>query len=259
MDKNYSVLQIREIFHIEFLRGFARKFKPAFYALKGGVNMRLYFKSIRYSEDMDIDIHTVDTVTLRDAVMKIITLTSFINELKSFGIEDVRPPDIKKAKQTNTTQRFKIHIITHSNEDLFTKVEFSRRRTSGNAVAEPVPESVLRPYKTSPLIVNHYDINAAVVQKINALAGRNVVQARDIFDLYALSTQYPAKDDGKIVSVGSKISGTACENVFSVGFNQFRDTVLSYLAEEDRTVYDNPGIWDEIKLKVHEFICQKSQ
>ena len=49
----YTNLQIREIFHIAFLRQFAKKFKPSFYALKGGVNMRLYFKSPRYSEDMD--------------------------------------------------------------------------------------------------------------------------------------------------------------------------------------------------------------
>lgn len=254
----YNSLQIREIFHIEFLRIFSRKFKPTFYALKGGVNMRLYFKSIRYSEDMDMDVNTVNIVTLRDVVMKIITSNSFINELKPFGIEEIHPPDTKKAKQTNTTQRFKIHIITHGNEDLFTKIEFSRRVTSGNSVAEPVSDSVLRSYRVAPLITSHYDINSAVIQKINALSGRNVIQARDIFDLYMLSTQYSLKDGGKI-GVSSRISKTACENIFLVGFNQFRDTVLSYLTEEDRTMYDNPNIWDEIKLKVNEFICQKPQ
>lgn len=254
----YNSLQIREIFHIEFLRAFARKFKPAFYALKGGVNMRLYFKSIRYSEDMDLDVNTVDIVTLRDAVMKIITSSHFINELKSFGIKEIRPPDIKKAKQTYTTQRFKIHLITHGNEDLFTKVEFSRRGTYGNSIVEPVSGNVLRPYKVSPLIISHYDINTAVIQKINALAGRSIVQTRDIFDIYTLSTQYTVKNDGRITA-DPKILKTASENIFSVGFNQFRDTVLSYLAEEDRAMYDKPDIWDDIKLKVNEFICQKPQ
>ena len=61
----------------------------------------------------------------------------------------------------------------------------------------------------------------------------------------------------KLAAVGSKILKIAGENIFSVDFRQFRDTVLSYLTEEDRAMYDNPGIWDEIKLKVHEFICQK--
>lgn len=257
MDTNYyNSLQLREIFHIEFLRVFARKFKPAFYGLKGGVNMRLYFKSIRYSEDMDIDLNTVDLITLRDTVMNIITSNSFLNELKPFGIASLLPPDIRKAKQTNTTQRFKVHIITNGNEDLFTKVEFSRRQTSGNSVVESVPDNVLRPYRISPLIINHYDINTVILQKIKALAGRNIVQTRDIFDLYTLSTQYTADKDRKI-DVGSHILKVACENIFSVEFRQFRDTVLSYLAEDHRAMYDNPDIWDEIRLKVNEFICQK--
>ena len=46
----------------------------------------------------------------------------------------------------------------------------------------------------------------------------------------------------------------ARENVFEVGFAQFRDTVLSYLTEEDQVVYDTAASWDEIKLKVANFI-----
>jgi predicted nucleotidyltransferase component of viral defense system len=252
----YNNLQIREIFHIEFLRAFSRKFKPSFYALKGGVNLRLFFKSARYSEDMDLDVNTVDTVTLRDFVMKTLTSDAFVNELRSFGIEDILPPNIIKAKQTTTTQRFKIHLISQRSEDLFTKVEFSRRGSSGNSIVESISDSVLRPYKISPLLVSHYDIHTAVIQKINALAGRKVVQARDVFDLYLLSTQYTAPGKGNIIT-NSKVLKTASENIFSIGFNQFRDTVLSYLTEEDRRAYDSSDAWDEIKLKVNELICPK--
>jgi predicted nucleotidyltransferase component of viral defense system len=251
----YNNLQLREIFHIEFLRVFARKFKPALYALKGGVNLRLFFRSARYSEDMDLDINTVDLVTLRDFVMKTLASISFINELKPFGIEEVRPPDISKAKQTATTQRFKIHLISQGNEDLFTKIEFSRREGSGRSIAESVPENVLRPYKVSPLIISHYDIKTAIKQKIGALAGRSVVQARDIFDLYILSTQseYSTKD------IDPEILKTASENLFSIGVNQFRDTVLEYLTDEDKQSYDNAHTWDEIKLKISELLCRKPE
>lgn len=55
-DKFYTSLQIREAFHLEFLRSFGRKLAADRYCLKGGVNLRLFFRSIRYSEDMDIDI-----------------------------------------------------------------------------------------------------------------------------------------------------------------------------------------------------------
>jgi len=48
----YNSLQQREIFHLEFLRWFGRKADPKHYALKGGVNMRFFFGSIRYSEEI---------------------------------------------------------------------------------------------------------------------------------------------------------------------------------------------------------------
>ena len=52
----FNSLQQREIFHLEFLRWFSRKVEAKYYALKGGVNMRFFFSSLRYSEDMDIDV-----------------------------------------------------------------------------------------------------------------------------------------------------------------------------------------------------------
>ncbi|HBU69700.1 MAG TPA: hypothetical protein DEE98_04890 [Elusimicrobia bacterium] len=253
---HYNSLQIREIFHVEFLRWFSRKFKPEVYALKGGVNIRLFFKSRRYSEDMDLDVKSVSVVTLRDSVMKILTSPVFAKDLKPYGIEEVQPPDITKAKQTGTTQRFKLHLITQNNEDLFTKIEFSRREGKGISIVESIPDTVLRPYKTSPFVISHYDVNTAVSQKIGALAGRSVVQARDIFDLYTLSTQYESSNSKKALNDQNTID-KAVDNLFSVDFNQFRDTVVAYLTDEDRSVYNSPETWDEIKLKVSELICQK--
>jgi len=106
---SYDNLQVREVFHIEFLRAFTKKIRPSFYVLKGGVNMRLFFGSVRYSKDMDLDVNTVSVSVLRDTVMKIIVSTSFQNELKVFGIEKILP----------TTQRFKIHLITHQGDDTY--------------------------------------------------------------------------------------------------------------------------------------------
>jgi len=257
---NYSFnnFQIREVFHIEFLRNFIKKVRPSFYAVKGGVNLRLFFNSVRYSEDIDLDVNTVSVNMLCDTVMKIIGSASFHNELKTFGIENVLPPDITKAKQTETTQRFKLHLITHQGEDLFTKIEFSRRRFSGNSVVEPIPEKVLRKYRMFPLVVNHYDAETAVMQKINALADRKVVQARDIFDIHMLSTNILPFKKSRHNAAAASLKA-ASNNVFSVSFRQFRDTVLNYLAEEDRKVYENEGLWDEIKLKVNDIICGNNE
>ena len=188
MDKVlYTPLQLREIFHLEFLRWLSKKIRTNFYVLKGGVNLRFFFKNIRYSEDMDLDVQGIGVEKLKEIVMNIINSSLFQNNLKIFGIEKVVPPDITKAKQTQTTQRFKVHLITTKTEDLFTKIEFSRRGFRGEIFIEPVPEYILREYKIPPVIVPHYGIFSTIIQKIEAIAKRNIVQARDIFDLYILT------------------------------------------------------------------------
>lgn len=252
MDR-YDSLQLREVFHIEFLRWFGRIIKPDNYTVKGGVNLRLFFKSFRYSEDMDIDVSGVKVIQLKEAVMKILDNRAFMDTIKPFGIITISAPDMSKAKQTETTQRFKIHLLSSAGEDLFTKIEFSRRGFSGNAVIEPVNDAIMRAYKLAPLLVPHYDNASAVMQKIDALASRKSIQARDIFDLYVLSSQYTSggkQIDGIAQGVFSKAYG----HVFEVEFEQFRDTVVSYLSTEDQGMYNNPESWAEVCLKTANFI-----
>lgn len=256
----YTYLQLREVFHLEFLRLLSRKVNPNYYALKGGVNLRFFCNSFRYSEDMDVDIHTIEVGALRDIVMKILQSASFQDILKTFGIERIIPPDIIKAKQTQTTQRFKVHLITPASEDLFTKIEFSRRGFKGEVIVQSVLTPISRLYKTPPLIIPHYNLQSATLHKIEALSSRVVIQARDIFDLYILTSQYkpflPTGKQGE--KEGIKINESqfkkAYENVFEVNFKQFRDTVISYLSAEDQSVYNSSSLWDEIKLKVANFI-----
>jgi len=244
----YSDLQLREVFHLEFLRWLGRKIKAEYYCLKGGVNLRLFFKSIRYSEDMDLDAGQIKVSALKDAVMEILKGQLFQDSLKPFGIQRIIPPNITKAKQTETTQRFKVHLISYTGEDLFTKIEFSRRGFKGNVVIQPVSDDIVRFYKLSPLLVPHYDALSAISQKINALAARKVTQARDIFDLYILNTQYSLTDRGNIKIERNKLS-LAYENLLEVDFAVFRDSVVSYLSSEDQKIYGNARAWEEIRMK----------
>jgi len=249
----FDSLQLREIFHLEFLRHLGRKLKPGCYALKGGANMRFFFGSFRYSEDMDLDASGLEVSALADTVMKILRSSSLLDTLKPFGISDVSAPNIKKAKQTQTTQRFKIHILASSGEDLLTKVEFSRRGFKGKIVVRPVSGSVLRAYKMPPLLVPHYDAQSAAMQKVEALALRKTVQARDIFDLYLLISRIGPGQPADI-RLSKKILTSAYENIFQVSFEEFRDTVTAYLAEDDRKLYESLAIYDEIKLRAADFI-----
>lgn len=253
----YDSLQLREIFHLEFLRWMSKKIKADNYALKGGVNLRFFFNSFRYSEDMDLDIHSVNVNILKDIVMNILGTLSFTDTLNPFGIERIVPPDISKAKQTETTQRFKIHLITSSGEDLFTKIEFSRRGFKGEALIQAVSDVISRSYKMAPLLVPHYEIQSAIMQKIEALATRAVIQARDVFDLYILNSQYnhaKSRQIEKLDKLGIDKFKKAQDNIFEISFEQFRDTVLNYLAPENQAIYKTTVSWDEIKLKVANFI-----
>ena len=255
----YTHLQLRELFHIEFLRLLGRKLKTNNYAVKGGVNLRLFFKSVRYSEDMDLDVAGIGVGELRELVMKILQARSFREGFYAFGISDIIPPDMRVAKQTQTTQRFKVHLITVAGEDLFTKIEFSRRGFDGKVITESVPAVILRDYRLSPLITSHYDARSAVMQKINALTSRSAIQARDIFDLYVLSSQisHAAPKEFKLLSTA--ILAKAHERIFEVSFEMFRDEVVSYLSDEDKNMYDNASSWEEIKLKVADFIEELSK
>jgi predicted nucleotidyltransferase component of viral defense system len=257
-DKIYNALQLRELFHIEFLRWLSRKIKPSFYIVKGGTNLRLFFKSIRYSEDMDLDIRGIELFKLKDAVMDILKAPSFAMTLRPFGVNNVIYPDISKAKQTSTTQRFKVHLATYAGEDLFTKIEFSRRASDEEALVQSVDSSILREYRLAPLIIPHYGLLSAISQKIEALACRSVVQARDVFDIYILSSQYNTPENDKLCVDPAK-SRQARKNVFAIAFEDFRDSVLSYLCLDDQSLYNSADAWDDIKLKVSGFIEEVEQ
>jgi len=103
--KQYNLRQSVELFHLLFLNQLGRKIDKKLYALKGGCNMRFYFKSIRYSEDMDIDIHIINKDTLFKNVNKLLNSAPFNHILQAQGIEIL---NTSSPKQTPTTQRWKI-------------------------------------------------------------------------------------------------------------------------------------------------------
>jgi len=247
--ENYTHLEIREMFHLECLRRFAQKLKPGRYVLKGGVNMRLFFQSPRYSEDMDLDAKDISVHDLRDTVMGILAAPSLRDALSPFGVRSIVLPDMTKAKQTGTTQRFKVHLEVSGGVDLFTKIEFSRRGTNPGAVVEQVPEPIVRRFRMPPIMCPHYDAEAAWLQKISALAGRPAVQARDIFDLYLLDTQAGITEAHR-KELPAQTLKKAADNALAVEFDRFKDTVLAYFTDEDRRNYDDPARWDDIRLTV---------
>jgi hypothetical protein len=163
-----------------------------------------------------------------------------------------------RAKQTETVQRFKVHLLTSAGEDLATKIEFSRRGLDSPIRAEPVLPEVLAAYHLAPLIVPHYTAGAAVRQKVRALLTRRQPEARDVFDLYTLSPQ----PEARALVLGDHFTaselGRAVDRIDSIEYERYRDTVVGFLAPDDQDRYDNGETWDQIRLAVIEMIEKPS-
>lgn len=250
----FNSLEIREVFHLEFLRSFVRLVKPGTFALKGGSNLRFFFGSIRYSEDMDLDLAGIPVHEVQEKVMKILISKALLSTLQTYRINRLDAPDLSVAKQTATVQRFKVHLHTEAGLDLFTKIEFSRRGLESPFRPEAVLAASLGRYKLGPLIVPHYLAGAALRQKVKALASRKQVEARDLFDLYTLSTQPEAAHSAVWIEVEKAHLLEARERIFSIQYSDYQDKVIPYLLSEDRENYHSELVWDEIRLRVEELI-----
>jgi predicted nucleotidyltransferase component of viral defense system len=247
-------LQKREVFHLTFLRALGRSAPPSTFVVKGGCNLRFFFGSIRYSEDIDLDASGVPVHLLRDRVMAILQSSGLVDTLRTFGIDRVQPPALSRAKQTETVQRFKVHLLTTAGEDLPTKIEFSRRGLDSPIRAEPVSTAIVAAYRLAPVIVPHYTTVPAARQKIRALIGRREPQARDVFDLYTLSSQPEVSPADLMAGFSERDLRQAHDRIYAIEYEQYRDTVVSFLAADDRVTYGSSEVWDEIRMRAASLI-----
>ncbi|MEY2487774.1 MAG: Nucleotidyl transferase AbiEii toxin, Type system [Verrucomicrobiota bacterium] len=215
------------------------------YALKGGCNLRFFWKSIRYSEDIDFDVRTIGRETLRKNVNHILNAPGFRQILRSSKLEITQRTE---PKQTDTTQRWKVHLLIEgTSTDLPTKIEFSRRQFEEDLSFGPIDSEVARLHSLRPILASHYGWTAAFTQKVVALALRTQTQARDIFDLALL---YDQKDPAAEIDIDTKILTSACENIAGISFEQFKSQVVAYLMPEYQDHYGSRRTWDELQERV---------
>lgn len=242
----WSERQTIEIFHLLFLRAFGARVDKALFALKGGCNLRFFFKSIRYSEDMDLDIPTMSVGTLRNNVSRLLEASSFAQALRAQGIEIART---SLPKQTDTTQRWKLTLRTsESGADVPTKIEFSRRGLDGEKAVEPVDAEIIRTYRLYPVIVQHYSVHTAFAQKVSALALREQVQSRDVFDLKLLLDAGGAEQPLPATAAANRAA--AIDNALAVDYDAFAGQVLAFLEPEYQEHYGNRNVWAELQEQV---------
>ena len=244
----YTPQQYTEIFHLLFIRHLESKLSKKLYALKGGCNLRFFFKSIRYSQDIDFDTKTIAKETLRHKISTILKSLAFEQNLYIKGIEINH---LSEPKQTPITQRWKIHLrISGLNLPIPTKIEFSRRTMDEKTTLfEPIDTELIHTYQVFPILANHYTAEAAFSQKISALIHRTETQARDIFDLYLLMPIIKRRTNIKSRFSKSDIE-RAIENIATLGFKDFKGQVVAYLMADYQNYYNSEKIWNEIQTKV---------
>ena len=216
--------------------------------MKGGCNLRFFHRSIRYSEDMDLDLGEVDLHVLREKVRGVIESRPFAQILEARGI---RIEHVSEAKQTSTTQPWKFGLRTEGgNIPLPTKIEFSNRGLDEGVEFGSIDAEVIRFHQVPPLMVSHYGASAAFRQKVGALAGRRETQARDVFDLHHLIGSGAGSDTFR--KVGRRVTEQASANALRVDFATFKSQVLAYLHPEEQARYDSASVWESIVLEVVE-------
>ncbi len=238
--------QAVEIFHLLFLRAFGARVDKALFALKGGCNLRFFLKSIRYSEDMDLDIQTMAVGTLRNNVNRLLAEPAFLRGLRAQCLEVVKT---SQPKQTETTQRWKLILRNaESGAEVPTKIEFSRRGLDDGKTVEAVDAGIIQTYRLYPVIVQHYTARAAFAQKVSALALRDQVQSRDVFDLKLLmDAGAPAQP---LPATAAANLPAAIDHTFAVDYDAFAGQVLAYLDPEYQDHYGNKQTWDALQEQV---------
>lgn len=237
-----------EIFHLLFLQQFSSQTAANLYAIKGGCNLRFFFDSVRYSEDLDVDIITIQKQTLENKVTKILNSPLFMKLLQEYEINRIT---VSTPKQTPITQRWKIQLHLNSEMPLNTKIEFSRRNEKCRGELENITMKICQQYCLSPMRLSHYGINEAISQKIIALAHRSLTQARDIFDLYHLLHIAPNTQ----LVISKNILEKAIEALLSISFAEYKSQVVNFLEPEKQKIFDNKDYWSDISNTVHTYLC----
>ncbi|OFX26783.1 MAG: hypothetical protein A2Z07_00415 [Armatimonadetes bacterium RBG_16_67_12] len=244
----WSIVQFVEFFHLALLGVLQVRLDQKHYVLKGGVNLRYFCQSPRYSEDVDFDATGIPPEKLEEKLDAVLSSRALAFALRTHDLAIQRS---SKPKQTPTTQRWKLTLVhSKSSEPIWTKIEFSHRRTDPRTSLGQVPDEIVRPYALRPPTVMRYLPSAMTEQKIAALAGRTETQARDVFDLELLFRRWP--DTVASGAIPARRLEAAAESAMQLPFESYRELVIRFLEPDARELLDRREAWDQMQARVVE-------
>ncbi|NJD27534.1 MAG: nucleotidyl transferase AbiEii/AbiGii toxin family protein [Chloroflexi bacterium] len=243
-----STLEVAEAFHLAFLGALVAVAKPDMWALKGGGNLRFYFDSIRFSEDIDLDVH-VPVAQMRPRIERAFESAALAKLLASVGskVDHLNPKE-----RTATKERWTIGLRNRRSANLvYTQVEISYREYGLQAyIAIEAPRSA--PALSYPPIpaptIAYYVPRGALIQKVTALADRRHTQPRDVFDIDHLARKFPDAPSKGLVERATV--DAAIDRALELGFELYRSKVVSFLEPSVRGGFDHEAHWTDMQLRV---------
>lgn len=245
-------IEIAEGFHIAFLQALATRANPAAWALKGGGNLRFFYASERFSEDIDLDTFDIEPWAFQERVDQTLASELMKRTLGTLGlsIDYVNP---KERSQTKSKWVLGLQHLSET-EPVYTQIEVSHREYPYRDFVnvEPVTQGAVARYAAAlrrPTF-GHYTPRAAIPQKVDALWGRDVRQPRDVFDLDLLFRIAPdAVSRGDVNEADLR---AAITRLFEIGYDEYRAKVLSFIEPDSLPLYEAVEVWEGMQMTVAE-------
>jgi len=119
---------------------------------------------------------------------------------------------------------------------------------------EKVDSEIAKVYNKIGFLCPHYPADAAVLQKIQALAGRSETQARDLFDLDILQSENQLNQRFIQSNLTLELLNTAIEKAETISYEDFKGQVFEYILEEKRDLYSGKKKWERLRANVLGFL-----
>src|SRR5437773_7332493 len=116
--------KVIERFHLAFVEVASVRLPISNFVVKGGANMRFFFRSPRRSRDIDFNYLGARSESFAGRVDEVLKSRALAELLRQHEIALINP---RRHKQTETTRRWKLSLETPAVESADSKIEFSAR------------------------------------------------------------------------------------------------------------------------------------
>ncbi len=254
-------LEVREAFHCILLMHLPKEYRDPTIGepplrLKGGVNLRLFHRSPRYSEDIDFDLMPKRATKFIEHLRNLlIEDPGFRRALLKVGITDLAVSVIDGGGNNSRGFKQKLNLI-YGGIQYATQIEASHREETRASEASrvPIPEHLCKRYHVpAGARIAAYPGPVAIWHKVLALSRRDPPQTRNVFDMDHLVRECgPVMTEEARALIKTRMTTAqvlaSAETVAMFDRSSFEAQVAAYLPDELRN--DAISDWEPLKERM---------